>query len=91
MFTWWKTGAAPDSASFTNGCFDILHAGHVSLLQQARAECDRLVVGLNSDGSVKRLKGDERPVNGEDDRAAVLCALRPVDAVVVSRRIRRSS
>ena len=71
------------SVGFTNGCFDILHAGHVSLLQQARAECDRLVVGLNSDGSVKRLKGDERPVNGEDDRAAVLCALRPVDAVVV--------
>ncbi len=68
---------------FTNGCFDILHAGHVGLLNAARAQCDRLVLGLNSDTSVRRLKGDGRPVNGERDRAAVLAALASVDAVVV--------
>ena len=71
------------TVGFTNGCFDILHAGHVSLLRQARAACDRLVVGLNTDASVRRLKGDERPVNGEADRAAVLSALKSVDAVVL--------
>ncbi len=70
------------NVGFTNGCFDILHAGHVRLLQEARAQCDRLVLGLNSDASVKRLKGAERPFNGFDDRAAVLQALRSVDAVV---------
>lgn len=68
---------------FTNGCFDILHAGHVALLEAARREGDVLVVGLNSDASVRRLKGPERPLNGERDRAAVLAALRAVDAVVV--------
>lgn len=71
------------TVGFTNGCFDILHPGHVSLLQQARSHCDRLVVGLNSDGSVRRLKGADRPVNGEAARAAVLAALKPVDLVVV--------
>lgn len=68
---------------FTNGCFDILHAGHVGLLNAARAQCDRLVLGLNSDASVRRLKGEGRPVNNERDRAAVLAALASVDAVVV--------
>lgn len=68
---------------FTNGCFDILHAGHVALLNAARAECDRLVLGLNSDASVRRLKGEGRPVNDERDRAAVLAALACVDAVVL--------
>jgi D-beta-D-heptose 7-phosphate kinase/D-beta-D-heptose 1-phosphate adenosyltransferase len=68
---------------FTNGCFDLLHPGHVSLLQQARAACDRLVVGLNSDASVKRLKGPERPVQGEAARAAVLASLQSVDLVVL--------
>jgi len=67
---------------FTNGCFDILHAGHVSLLHAARRRCDRLVVGLNSDESVARLKGPSRPVNPLADRAAVLSALSAVDAVV---------
>ncbi len=71
------------TVGFTNGCFDILHAGHVSLLQAARAQCDRLVLGLNSDASVRRLKGEGRPVNGEHDRACVLAALAAVDAVVV--------
>ncbi|MCC7281243.1 MAG: D-glycero-beta-D-manno-heptose 1-phosphate adenylyltransferase, partial [Acetobacteraceae bacterium] len=68
---------------FTNGCFDLLHPGHVHLLDQARAACDRLVVGLNSDASVRRLKGVNRPVQGEAARAAVLASLAAVDAVVV--------
>jgi D-beta-D-heptose 7-phosphate kinase/D-beta-D-heptose 1-phosphate adenosyltransferase len=69
--------------AFTNGCFDLLHPGHVSLLHQARASADRLVVGLNSDLSVRRLKGPGRPVQGEAARAAVLASLRAVDAVVI--------
>ena len=68
---------------FTNGCFDLIHPGHVSLLTQARASCDRLVVGLNADASVKRLKGPERPVQNQEARAAVLASLAPVDMVVV--------
>jgi D-beta-D-heptose 7-phosphate kinase/D-beta-D-heptose 1-phosphate adenosyltransferase len=71
------------SIGFTNGCFDLLHPGHVHLLAQARAACDRLVVGLNSDASVKRLKGPTRPVQNEAARAAVLASLAAVDAVVV--------
>lgn len=71
------------SIAFTNGCFDILHAGHVSLIQQARATADRLVLGLNSDQSVRRLKGESRPVNNEHDRALVLSALAAVDLVVI--------
>lgn len=68
---------------FTNGCFDLLHPGHVSLLAQARAGCDRLVVGLNSDASVKRLKGEARPVQTEAARATVLGSLASVDMVVI--------
>jgi D-beta-D-heptose 7-phosphate kinase/D-beta-D-heptose 1-phosphate adenosyltransferase len=68
---------------FTNGCFDLLHPGHVSLLAQARAQCDRLVVGLNSDASVARLKGAGRPVQNEQARAAVLASLATVDLVVL--------
>jgi D-beta-D-heptose 7-phosphate kinase/D-beta-D-heptose 1-phosphate adenosyltransferase len=68
---------------FTNGCFDILHPGHVRLMAQARAACDRLVVGLNSDASVSRLKGPERPVQMVQARAEVLAALEAVDLVVV--------
>jgi len=68
---------------FTNGCFDLLHPGHVSLLAQARSRCDRLIVGLNSDASVSRLKGPERPVQSEAARAAVLGSLSSVDLVVV--------
>ncbi|MCK4412115.1 MAG: D-glycero-beta-D-manno-heptose 1-phosphate adenylyltransferase [Candidatus Eisenbacteria sp.] len=68
---------------FTNGCFDVLHAGHLSLLERAAALGDDLVVGLNSDDSVRRLKGPGRPLMGEADRAALLAALRPVDWVVL--------
>lgn len=67
---------------FTNGCFDLLHPGHVSLIAQARAQCDRLVVGLNSDDSVRLLKGPTRPVQNEAARATVLSALGDVDLVV---------
>jgi D-beta-D-heptose 7-phosphate kinase/D-beta-D-heptose 1-phosphate adenosyltransferase len=69
--------------AFTNGCFDLLHPGHVSLLNQAKKSADRLVVGLNSDLSVRRLKGPERPVQGEVARATVLASLKAVDAVVI--------
>jgi D-beta-D-heptose 7-phosphate kinase/D-beta-D-heptose 1-phosphate adenosyltransferase len=68
---------------FTNGCFDILHRGHVKLLAEARAKCDRLVVGLNSDASTSRLKGKNRPINPAEGRAEVLAALEAVDLVVV--------
>lgn len=68
---------------FTNGCFDLLHPGHVSLLAQAKTACDRLVVGLNSDESVARLKGPTRPVQGETGRATVLASLAAVDMVVI--------
>ena len=68
---------------FTNGCFDILHAGHVRYLGTARSFGDCLVVGLNSDASVRRLKGEGRPVNGEADRAEVIGALRAVDYVTI--------
>jgi D-beta-D-heptose 7-phosphate kinase/D-beta-D-heptose 1-phosphate adenosyltransferase len=66
---------------FTNGCFDILHPGHSHMLEQSRAMCDRLIVAINADASVKRLKGPTRPVNGEAARAAVLASLQSVDLV----------
>jgi D-beta-D-heptose 7-phosphate kinase / D-beta-D-heptose 1-phosphate adenosyltransferase len=68
---------------FTNGCFDILHRGHVEYLAAARALGDFLVIGLNSDASVRRLKGSGRPVNSEEDRAYVLAGLESVDAVTI--------
>jgi D-beta-D-heptose 7-phosphate kinase / D-beta-D-heptose 1-phosphate adenosyltransferase len=68
---------------FTNGCFDLLHPGHVKLLTEARAACDRLIVGLNSDASVARLKGTGRPVQHQQGRAEVLAALEAVDLVVI--------
>ncbi|WP_297889938.1 D-glycero-beta-D-manno-heptose 1-phosphate adenylyltransferase [Sulfurihydrogenibium sp.] len=68
---------------FTNGCFDIIHAGHVDYLEKAKSLGDFLVVGLNSDESVKRLKGKDRPVNPQDQRKKVLSALKPVDLVVI--------
>ncbi len=68
---------------FTNGCFDLLHAGHVRYLNAARGLGDRLLVGLNDDASVRRLKGPGRPVVPEAERAEVLCALEAVDGVVL--------
>ena len=67
---------------FTNGCFDILHRGHVTYLTFARNQGDALVVALNTDASVKSNKGDDRPINGEEDRAYVLGSLRAVDYIV---------
>jgi rfaE bifunctional protein nucleotidyltransferase chain/domain len=68
---------------FTNGCFDLIHAGHVDYLQKAKALGDILVVGLNSDDSVRRIKGDRRPIIPQGMRAKVLSALKPVDYVVI--------
>jgi len=77
----WKAGG--ETTVFTNGCFDILHAGHVTYLERARSEGTRLLVGLNTDESTRRLKGPSRPVNSEADRATVLAALSSVDGVVL--------
>ena len=75
--------AIGDRIVFANGCFDILHPGHISLLGQCREYGEHVVVGLNSDASVSRLKGSSRPVNSQSARAIVLAALETVDAVVV--------
>ena len=80
MEEWRNEGLA---VVFTNGCFDLLHIGHVTLLDDARREGDRLIVGINSDASVRRLKGPSRPIVPEHARARVLAALAAVDAVVV--------
>ncbi len=68
---------------FTNGCFDILHRGHIYSLSQAAKEAEILIVGVNSDASTKRLKGESRPVNDQDSRALILASLLIVDAVVI--------
>jgi rfaE bifunctional protein nucleotidyltransferase chain/domain len=78
-----KLHAAGKKLVFTNGCFDILHRGHVTYLNFARNQGDALCLGLNSDASVKRNKGDSRPINPEDDRAFVMASLEAVDAVVM--------
>lgn len=71
------------TVSFTNGVFDILHRGHISSLSEAAVEADYLIVGVNADASVKRLKGDQRPVYDQDARALLLASLLMVDAVVI--------
>ena len=81
LISGWR--AAGERVAFTNGCFDLLHPGHISLLDYARGTADRLVVGLNADASVRRLKGPNRPVQSEVARATVLAALGSVDAVVI--------
>lgn len=68
---------------FTNGCFDVLHRGHLEYLRQSKGLGDTLVVGLNSDASVRRLKGPNRPVNSQEDRLCLLKALRCVDQVIL--------
>lgn len=75
--------ARGERIGFTNGCFDLIHPGHVSLLGQARAACDRLVVGLNTDASIRRLKGPDRPVQDEVARSIVMASLAVVDLVVL--------
>ncbi len=81
MIQAWKVTGK--TVSFTNGCFDILHPGHLYSIGQAAKEADYLIVGLNSDASVKRLKGPERPINSTESRAIVIANLVLVDAVVV--------
>lgn len=78
--TWRGEGAR---IAFTNGCFDLLHPGHISLLDQAKRSADRLIVGLNADESIRRLKGPDRPIQNEIARATVLSSLKFVDAVVI--------
>ena len=68
---------------FTNGCFDLLHVGHVRYLAQAKKLGDFLIIGLNSDGSVKELKGEDRPINSFEDRATLLSAIESVDSVIM--------
>jgi D-beta-D-heptose 7-phosphate kinase/D-beta-D-heptose 1-phosphate adenosyltransferase len=77
----WRSGS--EKIVFTNGCFDLLHVGHVSYLEQAKKHGDYLIVGLNTDRSVRELKGPKRPVISELDRARVISALATVDAVVL--------
>lgn len=79
----WRAGLGTRSLVFTNGVFDLLHPGHIAVLLAARREGDALVVGVNSDASVRRLKGEGRPVRNEQERATVLAALAMVDAVVI--------
>lgn len=78
-----RYAAAGKKLVLTNGCFDLLHTGHIRYLQQARGCGDALIVAVNSDASVRELKGPERPLNGEIDRAEVLAALRCVDHVTI--------
>ena len=77
----WKSEG--NSIVFTNGCFDVLHYGHVSYLAEASDLGDKMIIGLNSDSSVRRLKGETRPINGQHERAVLLAALQFVDAVVI--------
>lgn len=86
----WRTAVRAQGQKLvvTNGCFDILHVGHVTYLESARNKGDLLLVGLNSDGSVRQLKGSSRPVNPQQDRALVLAALQCVDAVYVFPEVR---
>ena len=77
----WRDGG--QTIGFTNGCFDLLHPGHISLLRQSKNNCARLVIGLNSDASARRLKGEDRPVQTESARAQVLASLETIDLVVI--------
>ena len=72
---------AGEKVVFTNGCFDILHPGHVDLLERSKGQGHKLVIGLNTDASVSRLKGDSRPINNEDFRGSMLAALESVDLI----------
>lgn len=81
LVSFWRT--AGNKIVTANGCFDILHRGHIKLLREAKSLGDKLIVAINSDASVKRLKGEERPVNSEMDRAYVISSIDAVDAVII--------
>lgn len=76
----WKSSG--NKIVFTNGCYDLIHSGHIDLLSNSKSKGDKLIVGLNSDRSVKKLKGDNRPIQNFDDRAIILDAINSVDMVV---------
>ena len=76
----WKSSG--NKIVFTNGCYDLIHSGHIDLLSNSKSKGDKLIVGLNSDRSVKKLKGDDRPIQNFDDRAIILDAINSVDMVV---------
>ena len=76
----WKSSG--NKIVFTNGCYDLIHSGHINLLSNSKSKGDKLIVGLNSDRSVKKLKGDDRPIQNFDDRAIILDAINYVDMVV---------
>lgn len=78
-----KSLSNTDKIVFTNGCFDVIHFGHIDYLQKAKALGDYLVVGLNSDASIKRLKGEKRPINPEWARAGVLNAIEAIDYIII--------
>lgn len=78
--TWRNRGL---KIGFTNGCFDVLHVGHLALLDFSLAHCDRLIVGINSDASVRRIKGRNRPINPDIERATLISAFEQVDAAVI--------
>ncbi len=78
-----KLKAQNKKVVFTNGCFDILHVGHLRYLNEAKKQGDILIIGVNSDSSVKRLKGETRPINNQFDRAELLCGLKAVDYAVI--------
>ena len=80
VYSWKQDGL---KVGFTNGCFDLIHPGHISLIERAKKECDKLIVAINNDYSVKLLKGKHRPVQSDRSRASVLSALQSVDAVVI--------
>lgn len=83
IFFWRNLDKSPNRIIFTNGCFDILHLGHIEYLAKAKKYGEILIIGLNSDESVRTLKGQTRPINGESSRATILAALSFVDAVVI--------
>jgi len=78
-----KLKKSKKKVGFTNGCFDLLHAGHVKYLQDAKKKCDKLIVGINSDSSVKKIKGPKRPINNQKARQIIIASLEAVDYVVL--------
>ena len=81
-----KLKKSKKKVGFTNGCFDLLHAGHVKYLQDAKKKCDKLIVGINSDSSVKKIKGPKRPINNQKARQIVIASLETVDYVVLFKK-----